>query len=103
MFITNAFSLNMLSYLAATIIVTPLTLEAAREAALGLPSAVGHADTARVFSSQLGIEVPMARVNVSLAPGDQLLVGQYKGPRLPEGATTLPEGATIEWCVVKVL
>lgn len=25
------------------------------------------------------------------------LVGQYRGPRLPDGATTLPEGATIEW------
>jgi hypothetical protein len=39
---------------------------------------------------------------VSLVPGDRVLVGQYSGTRLPEGATTLPEGATIRWLVVSV-
>lgn len=28
---------------------------------------------------------------------DRLIFGQYVGPRLPEGAKTLPPGATIEW------
>lgn len=28
---------------------------------------------------------------------DRLIFGQYIGPRLPEGVTALPEGATIEW------
>jgi hypothetical protein len=32
--------------------------------------------------------------------GEGVLVAQYRGPRLPEGATELPEGATIEWYVV---
>jgi hypothetical protein len=63
-------------------------------------SAVGHADTAAVFSTILGFPVEPNRVNVRLAPGDIALVGQYVGPRLPEGATTLPHGATIEWWVV---
>lgn len=40
------------------------------------------------------------RVNVKLEPGVLILVGQYIGPRLPEGATTLPEGASIEWWTV---
>jgi hypothetical protein len=44
----------------------------------------------------------MNRANVSLAAGDRVLVGQYSGPRLPEGTTTLPEGATIKWLVVTV-
>jgi hypothetical protein len=42
------------------------------------------------------------RVNVSLKPGDAAIVGQYIGPRLPEGATTLPEGATIKWLLTEV-
>ena len=63
-------------------------------------SAVGHADTAAVFAAVLGRPVAVNRATIKLAPGQCLLVGQYIGPRLPEGATTLPEGATIEWWVV---
>jgi len=31
-----------------------------------------------------------------------LLVAQYVGPRLPEGATALPPGANIEYYVVRM-
>jgi hypothetical protein len=68
----------------------------------GVDSAVGHADTAAVFSSLLGVPVPMERRTVTLQPGETALVGQYSGPRLPEGATTLPEEATITWLLVTV-
>lgn len=30
------------------------------------------------------------------------IVGQYDGPRLPEGAIALPEGASIRWVFVYV-
>ena len=61
-------------------------------------SAVGHADTAAVFSNVVGVQIPVARVNVALRRyKTSLIVGQYRGPRLPEGATALPEGAEIEW------
>jgi len=63
-------------------------------------SAVGHADTAALFSVLLGRAVPQNRVSVKVASDVILLVGQYVGPRLPEGATTLPEGAVVEWWVV---
>ena len=63
-------------------------------------SAVGHADTAAVFSAVLGRDVPANRISVKLDAETKLLVGQYIGPRLPEGATQLPEGSTIEWWVV---
>lgn len=69
---------------------------------MGVPvrSVVGHADTAAVFTALLGREVEFNRESVKLPPGQILLVGQYSGPRLPEGATSLPEGATIEWWLV---
>lgn len=99
----NAFSLNMFAAFPAQMSVREISLEEARALAkAGLESAVGHADTANVFASQLGTEVPANRVTVSLAKGDVCLVGQYRGPRLPEGATVLPEGATIQWLVVEV-
>ena len=100
--ILNAFSLNMVSA-PAEISVREISPEEARSLAMaGVESAVGHADTAAVFSNQLGVAVPANRVTVSLLKGDTVLVGQYKGPRLPEGATTLPAGATIQWLLVTV-
>lgn len=65
-------------------------------------SVVGHADVAEIISAQLGVgvEIPVNRVSVSLRPGDTLVVGQYVGPRLPEGCKELPEGARIEWYMV---
>ena len=64
-------------------------------------SIVGHQDTANLFSNLLGIDVTMNRVSVTLEKGDILIVGQYTGPRLPEGTSILPEGASINWmCVI---
>jgi Domain of unknown function (DUF1874) len=63
-------------------------------------SAVGHADTAAIFTHILGRGVPVSRISVRLVGDDRALIGQYIGPRLPEGATMLPEGARIEWWIV---
>ncbi len=82
--------------------VREVSLDTARNLAKVCTSAVGHADTAAVFSDVLGIDVPCNRVSVSLDHCTTALVGQYSGPRLPEGATTLPEGATIKWMIVGV-
>lgn len=100
-YILNAFSLNMLSE-SATVQATELFLNEAQFLADGAESAVGHADTAAVFSSVLKRPVECRRTTVSLSKGDNALVGQYSGPRLPEGATTLPEGATIKWFLVVI-
>lgn len=103
--ITNAFSLNMLEtrrLFPTTITVQEIDLELAQKIARGdVESAVGHTDTARIFSELLGVEIPMARKTVQLREGC-LLVGQYSGPRLPEGATELPQGATIKWLFVGI-
>ena len=99
----NAFSLNMLSAFPASASFREVSLGEARELlAQGFDSAVGHAETAAVFSEQLGVAVPAQRVTVALTKGESALVGQYRGPRLPEGATTLPEGASIRWYLVTI-
>jgi len=105
MFISSAFSLNMLAELNAEVSVRPLEVRDVRDfhrSEGGLESVVGHADTAAVFSGMLGFEVPCRRVTLSLRPGDRLVGGQYRGPRLSEGATSLPKGATIEWALVVI-
>ena len=101
MFILNAFSLNMLTG-SATVQVTELFLDQAIDLAYGATSAVGHADTAAVFAAVLDQPVACNRASVRLEKGDKALVGQYSGPRLPEGATSLPEGAAIKWFLVAV-
>ncbi len=99
----NSFSLNMLADLTVDLRVREIPLTEARACAADLVSAVGHADTAAVYSEQLGVAIATARVTVSLAKGETVLVGQYRGPRLPEGATHLPTGATIQWLLVTVV
>ena len=102
--IGNAFSLNMLKD-NATLSVVELDPEEVSEltARRPLESCIGHADTAAVVSSVLGIEVPANRSTLRLSKGDDLLVAQYTGPRLEEGTTRLPEGASITWKLVTVL
>ena len=99
--ITNAFSINMLGA-DSELKFSRLKETEARWIVGNFPhsSAVGHADTAAVLGAALGTEVPMNRTTLQMERGVGLLVGQYKGPRLPEGATALPEGASIEWWLV---
>jgi len=92
----------MVAAFPATITIKEIELEQARQLAIDCDSTVGHADTAAVFAGVLEVPVACNRVTVSLTDGDKLLVGQYRGPRLPEGATRLPEGATIQWLIVTV-
>ena len=101
MFILNAFSLNMIVG-NADVVVREVSQKVAASLAANCTSAVGHADTAAVFSAVLGVEIPCNRATVALRDGDVALVGQYSGPRLAEGAVSLPEGATVKWVVVGV-
>ena len=98
--ICNAFSINMLAgdTFAAFTKVTP-EYAARMVADEGYVSHVGHEDMAKVMGTILGIELPMNR-DTFIKGDEDLLVGQYRGPRLPEGTVELPEGATIEWWVV---
>ena len=100
-YISNSFALSMIpdgAIIRTKVVNLPLI---ARK--LSNPrSVVGHADTARVFSSLLGIPIAHNRETISLTPTDRLYVGQLIGGRLPEGATTLPEGFQIKWICVSI-
>ena len=89
-YVSNAFSLNMLPTMA-----TPQVRELTTRPELGgFESVVGHEDTANLLGLSFN------RQSVVLVPGDTLVVAQYNGSRLPEGATELPEGASFRWVEV---
>ena len=104
--IANAFSLNMIDTFCTegiTVIKCSAENVANSLSENDFKSVVGHTDTARVFSQILGMDIPANRVTFKIDPqvNTELFVGQYSGPRLPEGATELPEGASIQWfCVI---
>lgn len=101
--VTNAFSINMLDA-NASINFSQITVKEVQDllSTHQWESAVGHADTANVMCATVGVEIPMNRATVTLSDEgtDTLIVAQYKGPRLEEGAIALPVGATIEWWLV---
>ena len=93
--LANAFSISMLPMEAMNFIrVKKITPD---EIPTDIESAIGHVDTAKVVSNILGFEVKPNRVSIKLTESDVVYVAQYTGPRLPEGATTLPEGASLEF------
>lgn len=111
-FVGNAFSLSMLDIklrLNMRIGVSPLSVAEAinilnlrKEAGVTISSCIGHEDTVAVVNGLLGTQLPMNRVSVKLTDGDQILVAQFSGPRLPEGTRTLPVGAEIQFLLVSV-
>ena len=63
--------------------------------------AVGHADTARIIGAIIGHTLE-GNGRITLTDSSLFLLCAYTGPRLPEGATTLPEGAEIAFAVVGI-
>lgn len=103
LWILNAFSLNLLRGAdEARLTVRVIDEGEARSLAVGGVSAVGHADTAALFSSLLGCPIEARRATVALGVGDAALVGQLHGQRLPEGASSLPADAVIVWYLVRL-
>ena len=58
---------------------------------------MGHQDVAHM----VGLE--QNRISISVKSGDVVYLAQYDGPRLEEGATVLPQGATLVPLKVEVL
>ena len=98
MYLGNAFSLQMVAdnAIICKVEVAPEEIPAEAE------SIIGHADTATVVSSILGREVPCNRESVMLSDEDVLYVAQVVGGRLPEGATTIPDGMELKFYRITV-
>ena len=105
-YLLNAFSLSMLPPGNRLVSVEDITLQEAREELHegSLFNAIGHADTDSIVRGLLDIKalLPGVRLSIVLEPEDCAIVAQYSGPRLPEGATSLPEGAVILWKMVTI-
>lgn len=102
--VLNAFSISMLPSQGGTVKFTPLSSEEVMRAITGkiIVSHIGHSSTAAVIGKDLNINnLYTCRDNFILF-NDAAIVAQYVGPRLPEGATELPEGATIKYFMVEL-
>lgn len=98
--IANAISINMLPNMCigdeVTLKIKKIKEPEAAEKA-SMTSVIGHPSTAAV------VGVPANRANYKFAAGDTLIVAQYIGPRLEEGVTELPEGASIEYFQINLI
>ena len=106
--LANAFSLNMLNTEVEThvLLTKRISKEEAKELLKeGFENYIGHKDIANVVSNELGLPVEMneKRPNLLLNPEDVVVIAQYIGPRLPEGATELPPNARIEHFTVQII
>ena len=104
LYLSNAFSLNMLNLDRPwQVNVVPMSIDEVKEFVKvaqsnnRFKSIVGHQDLANVLTNMLGYEIPYNRESITLTLNDTLIVAQYTGPRLPEGATQLPPDAQIQF------
>ena len=97
-FIGNAFSLQMVAdnAIICKVEVSP------EQVPVNAESIIGHKDTAAVVSTILGRDVLCNRASVMLDDEDTLYVAQVVGGRLPEGATTIPDGMEIKFYRITV-
>ena len=102
LYLTNAFSMNMfelqdsLSF-RITRVEYPLDILMKEQ----FVSAIGHQDLANILTDMWELDIPYNRISLKLSTGDTCLIAQYVGPRLEEGTTTLPDGATIQFAIVE--
>lgn len=108
--ILNAFSASMLpddlmeGRRAHTVTFQPMNINEIKQILThaGYESYIGHENTADILSSLFGVEIKANRQSIKLDVGDVAIVAQYSGPRLPEGATVLPEGSDIKFFLIEI-
>ena len=83
-YISNAFSLSMLTPPTTLIVVEASVEDVKNILSSNFISAIGHEATSQIISVQTGIQVPTNRISIQLKTGDTLVVFQLL-TRLPEG------------------
>lgn len=99
MYITNAFSINMVKG-NNTVSMEEIGSEEVQK--MELVSAIGHDDTAAVVSNILGKDLKESRITLTLAPGTEIIVAQLRGERLPKGSTKLPDNCELKFYKVGI-
>ncbi|MBX0310281.1 MAG: DUF1874 domain-containing protein [Sulfurihydrogenibium sp.] len=91
-YLTNAFSLSMLTGDYAKLTVREMTLQEAKSflKTYGFISAIGHSSTAELLTSLLEMKVEMNRIQVKLEPSDVVVVFQLQ-TRLAENQVLTKE------------
>jgi hypothetical protein len=51
----------------------------------------------------IGVKLPVNRISNKLEFDEPIIVAQFTGGRLPEGATKLPDGFSLKFVMVKKL
>jgi hypothetical protein len=108
-YVSNSFSLSMLgmdeNHAGMSISALPIDANQAKFLLKDSSyiSTIGHVSTASIVENQLGLPMGVNRISFVLTVDDTLIVAQYMGHRLPEGATSLPEGATILYIMVQCM
>lgn len=109
LFILNAFSLSMLQELPSVMYVEEIEVENVKRLIDTCPSnqinfisAIGHENMSIMLTDVLERHIALNRISVYLEKSDRCIIAQYNGPRLPEGATTLPDNASIKWLLVTI-
>jgi len=98
-YIANAFALSMLPTYTTNVEVREVNALPTE----GYVSIIGHDSLIPILEGITGHTYPVKRISVKLTDTDTLYVAQYTGPRLPEGATELPEGASLVFLRVRVI
>jgi len=99
--LVNSFSLNMLEQLPCNLRIEEVFEATKIVKCVKVENCIGHADTDRIVRRILGNCIPPGkRETIQVALNETVLLAQYIGQRLPEGATELPEGAEIRFFAV---
>ena len=102
--LVNAFSVNMLNGDNQAVDFAPISGEEARDVlSNGFKSFIGHESTASLLSHRLGLEIEFNRQSYRFMPNHRVVLAQYNGPRLPEFALELPDGAYINYWLIQIM
>ena len=100
-YLGNAVSPNMADW-PVSFNIEPMTREEFAKAVKDAKSVYGHAQSAPLVAAEIGREVELNRVSLHLTEDDELFLAQYDGPRLEEGAISLPEGAKFKYARITI-
>lgn len=101
--LTDRFTFSQLpSGFDGSCLVRPSSAAEARAILEAAGSAVGDKTLAKVLSTHLGVPVPANPQAPELHPEDQIVLVEYRGPKLTPGQAFLPEEGRFDFFLVEI-